>query len=163
MLKKSLLMSCALVGLAAMSLPASAAVLYSGSTTAASPSGWTPLVDFSSPSAGEVEVTVTDCCYVGDYYATYLNGTYLGTTPYEPEYGSNSGYPLSSGTFLGTVVAGANNFQLLDQTSFYLPAGVSVTISTIPEASTWAMMMLGFGGLAMAGYRGARKRPALPA
>jgi hypothetical protein len=33
-------------------------------------------------------------------------------------------------------------------------------VIAVPEASTWAMMLLGFGGLAYAGWRGSRK-PAL--
>ncbi len=36
----------------------------------------------------------------------------------------------------------------------YVSGGV--TAST-PEPSTWAMMILGFGGLAFAGYRASRK------
>ena len=34
-------------------------------------------------------------------------------------------------------------------------------VIAVPEPSTWAMMLLGFGGLAYAGWRGSRKR-ALP-
>jgi hypothetical protein len=37
-----------------------------------------------------------------------------------------------------------------------------VRFQTVPEASTWAMMLLGFAGLGFAGYR-ARKTPALTA
>jgi hypothetical protein len=33
--------------------------------------------------------------------------------------------------------------------------------AAIPEPATWAMLMMGFGGLAYAGYRGLRKGPAL--
>jgi hypothetical protein len=35
--------------------------------------------------------------------------------------------------------------------------GVGVTLTAIPEASTWAMMLLGFAGLGFAGYRASRK------
>jgi hypothetical protein len=38
----------------------------------------------------------------------------------------------------------------------------NVSVSTVPEASTWAMMALGFAGLGFAGYRRA-KRPAFSA
>jgi hypothetical protein len=34
-------------------------------------------------------------------------------------------------------------------------------ISDVPEASTWAMMIIGFAGLAFAGYRSSRSRAAL--
>jgi hypothetical protein len=32
-------------------------------------------------------------------------------------------------------------------------------VAPVPELSTWAMMLLGFGGLGFAGYRRARRRP----
>jgi hypothetical protein len=35
--------------------------------------------------------------------------------------------------------------------------GISFVGSSIPEPSTWAMMLVGFAGLAFAGYRGSRK------
>jgi hypothetical protein len=35
--------------------------------------------------------------------------------------------------------------------------------SAVPELSTWAMLLLGFGGLGFAGYRGATRRSALAA
>jgi hypothetical protein len=162
MLKKALLVSTALVGLAAVSAPASAGehVIFSADTTAASPSGMTPVLSFTTTAAFPVEVTVVDCCVVGDYYATWLNGVNIGTTPFEPEFGSASGFPNSMATFIGHVVAGTNTIQLVDQTDFLLPAGVSVTVSA-PEPSTWAMMLLGFAGLGFAAYRRARPMAAL--
>ena len=33
----------------------------------------------------------------------------------------------------------------------------TVTVTSVPEPSIWAMMLLGFGGLGCAGYRGSRK------
>ena len=44
-----------------------------------------------------------------------------------------------------------------------LISGLSVqnlAISSVPEASTWAMMLLGFAALAFAGFRRARSRAA---
>jgi hypothetical protein len=35
--------------------------------------------------------------------------------------------------------------------------GNSISGSTVPEPSTWAMMLVGFAGLAYAGYRASRK------
>jgi hypothetical protein len=40
---------------------------------------------------------------------------------------------------------------------------VSINVSTVPEASTWAMMILGFAGLGFAGYRTSRKAAAVAA
>ena len=34
------------------------------------------------------------------------------------------------------------------------------SITTVPEPSTWAMMLLGFAGLAYAGWRGSRRTAA---
>jgi hypothetical protein len=34
----------------------------------------------------------------------------------------------------------------------------AVTLTAVPEASTWAMMVIGFAGLGMAGYRASQKR-----
>jgi hypothetical protein len=36
--------------------------------------------------------------------------------------------------------------------------GARITVSGVPEASTWAMMLIGFGGLGLAGARAARSR-----
>jgi hypothetical protein len=36
--------------------------------------------------------------------------------------------------------------------------GARITVSGVPEASTWAMMLIGFGGLGFAGYRASRSR-----
>jgi hypothetical protein len=36
--------------------------------------------------------------------------------------------------------------------------GARITISGVPEASTWAMMLIGFGGLGFAGARASRSR-----
>jgi hypothetical protein len=45
-------------------------------------------------------------------------------------------------------------------TTFPGGGGFVFTLTPVPEASTWAMMLLGFAGLGYAGWRGSRK-PAL--
>ena len=94
----------------------------------------------------------------GDPFATtpYLN-TATGGNP-----GSFSGWMLENFTFtanassellsflaVGTPAANLPPFALLD--------GVSLT--AVPEPSTWAMMLVGFGGLGYAAFR--RRRTAL--
>jgi len=46
-----------------------------------------------------------------------------------------------------------------DVISMIDPNGGTTTLSyfAVPEPSTWAMMLLGFAGLAFAGYRGAKR------
>jgi hypothetical protein len=94
-------------------------------------------------------VTVNDCCIVGDYYATYIDGNLIGTTPYVPLYGPT----LSTATFSLVLSGGAHTFQLKDQITDILPAGVYVQVESVPETSTWVMMLAGFAGLGFAGYR----------
>lgn len=151
MLKHTLALGAAMAAALALSAPANASTTYlSTATTASSPNGLSPVIDFTAPGGATVDVTVTDCCVVGDYYATYIDGGLIGTTPYEPEYGSNSGFPNSMATFVTTLGAGsAHTVQVADQTTFYLPAGLSIDITSaaVPEPDAWALMMLGMFGL----------------
>ena len=42
-------------------------------------------------------------------------------------------------------------------------AATNLSVTIVPEPSTWAMMVLGFAGLGFAGYRKARKTVAIAA
>jgi hypothetical protein len=44
-----------------------------------------------------------------------------------------------------------------------VPIRFSAVTPSAPEASTWAMMVLGFAGLGFMGWRGSRKTAALAA
>ena len=48
-------------------------------------------------------------------------------------------------------------------TSPYAGAQTIVDIATAPEPASWALMLVGFASLALAGYRASRKIAALPA
>jgi hypothetical protein len=51
----------------------------------------------------------------------------------------------------GTAASALPPFALLDS--------VSATQGTVPEPSTWVMMVLGFAGLGYAGFRSNRRKP----
>ena len=67
-------------------------------------------------------------------------------------------YTEGTFTFVGT---GSDTISIAAQTnpSEWIVDDVSVTgaAGTVPEASTWAMMLLGFAGLGFVGYRRTRK------
>ena len=68
----------------------------------------------------------------------------------------NQGWTLYTFTGLDATQALTNvGFHGFQEPDFNAIADVSVTAS-VPEASTWAMMLLGFSGLGFAGYRRAR-------
>jgi hypothetical protein len=154
MIKQVLIAGAAMAAALAVTAPADAGTTYlSVNTTAGSPSGLTPVIDFAAPANAKVDVFVQDCCVVGDYYATYVDGGLIGTTPYEPEYGSGSGFPNSSATFVTTLGPGtSHDVQLADQTDFFLPAGVyiDITSASVPEPVTLALMLMGVVGLGAA-------------
>ncbi len=68
----------------------------------------------------------------------------------------NQGWTLYTFTGLDATQLLTNvGFHGFQEPDFNAVADVSVTAS-VPEASTWAMMLLGFSGLGFAGYRRAR-------
>ena len=77
-----------------------------------------------------------------EYLLNYTTGT-----PYYPGYGFDFTYDFASSAVAAAPIA----------TAFAFPVSQS---STVPEPSTWAMMLVGFAGLAFAGYR-ARVGPAV--
>ena len=159
MFKSILFSGAALAGMLVHAPPAQAVSFYaSGATTASSPGGATPLITFTAPGGEWVGVVVTDCCIGGDYYATYLDGSYLGTTPFEPEYGSQ----VSSATFFAKPAPGSlHTLQMFDQTDFLLPAGLDYEVFQpldFPEPASWALMLVGAFGLG--GALRARRRTA---
>jgi choice-of-anchor C domain-containing protein len=68
-------------------------------------------------------------------------------------------YSMESVTFTADAT-NTLSFVSQDTNSPYGPVVGGVSIITVPEPATWAMMVLGFAGLGFAGYR--KARPALP-
>jgi hypothetical protein len=95
----------------------------------------------------------------GDPFMTpaYLNTT---TTPGAP--GSFSGWMLANFTFKADATSEVLSFLAVGTPAGNLPPFAlldGVSLSAVPEPSTWAMMLVGFGGLGYAAYR--RRRMAL--
>jgi hypothetical protein len=88
------------------------------------------------------------------------NGVLVGnagtlTGPYGSAYPSGVG-PWQTYTLSFTAAStGLATLGLVDTNLAY--SGNDFSIATVPEPSTWAMMLLGFAGLGFAGYRTSRK------
>ncbi len=89
------------------------------------------------------------CCNGNQTYEVLLNGNviYSNTTP--------SGQNFLATSAIGSLIAGLNTLEFLglsqnpDSTVFL----DNVSVAAVPEASTWAMMILGFFGVGFAAYR----------
>lgn len=95
-----------------------------------------------SASIGPVELTA------GTYYLTLQNAVASSFALWD----ENNG-PSTAATSTNGALASSETFQVTGQ----------VTETTVPEASTWAMMALGFTGLGLAGYRASRRHASVAA
>lgn len=143
----------------ALSVPANAAV-YMFDLTGGKTASFT--IDTATPP------TTTSSSFIGDQISyNALTGTFGGTTQTAMVgFGTNLAAQLNiSGTTLGfTQYAGPNLFSLVNGSpvfnlgSFNLssitsgPATITIRAvgGAVPEPATWAMMLLGFGGIGFA-------------
>jgi hypothetical protein len=94
------------------------------------------------------------------------NGALVGsavtlTGPYGSAYASGVG-PWQTYTLSFTPTAtGPVTIGLVDTNTVY--SGNDFSIAAVPEPATWAMMLTGFAGLGIAGYRGTTKRRSVAA
>ena len=76
------------------------------------------------------------------------------------------GYQLYTGTAAApdfSALVGTSPIINLYDEGTSVVGTLTVTVAAVPEPSTWAMMLLGFAGLGVAGYRASRKRAAVAA
>jgi hypothetical protein len=74
------------------------------------------------------------------------------------EDGTHSWSLLSSDVFRDPPWVPINLYQF-EGSSVSMDFAAGAPLGATPEASTWAMMLLGFAGLGFAGYRGSRNQP----
>lgn len=109
-------------------------------------------------------LSVVDCCNVGDVYT--LGGDVTGVTTF---YAGNASDVQATGAYgvywtdgdyskLATLLApGSYSFWITGDGAGGIPAGLGVRLdSAVPEAATWALMLLGFGGVGVAMRRSQR-------
>ena len=134
---------------------------FSPSGVIAPDSPWT--ITLASPA----RLTVTDVEEAGDQFTFYANGILLGTTS----------APTPFSTNVGECISCALADSRFSHGVFMLPAGTSnltgtfdgivgfgngdFLVSSVPEPSTWAMFLMGFGSLG-AFLRSKRRRASAP-
>lgn len=116
------------------------------------------VVNNSSKTVSSLNLSASTCigCFDGDGLAAFG-----APSPYDPNgYGgplgsfiNNTGNSLTVVFNNGGLAAGANTY-------FSLEESVSVSQLAVPEPTTWALMLIGFGGI---GYAVRRRRTALAA
>jgi len=98
-------------------------------------------------------------------YIQFCSGgssTLCGADSFSLIFSANYDFPISSSSFISynlgcDALPGCGTVTSEEASS---PLGIAVTSVSVPEPSTWAMMLLGFAGLGFAGYRrGAKARP----
>jgi hypothetical protein len=124
---------------ASINIPVDSAFAFSYSTTG--PDAFELVVGGANAGAGVVNF------FTNDFYLHILDFT---TSPTFQQLGyttSNGGYYYNNPLGVGGPVIGSGSATVTPVTP----------TSSVPEPSTWAMMLLGFAGLGFAGYRKAHQ------
>ncbi len=93
----------------------------------------------------------------------YYNNLYVSTSPYLDINGLLFSTAENSGGFWN-LWFNSGNYSLWESVAgrgYAIQETGALTVAAVPELSTWAMMGLGFAGLALAGYRRAARSDAL--
>lgn len=104
---------------------------------------------------GKAWVSVVDCCNVGDTYTlsgdvTGVTTFYAGSPADVQASGAYGSYwtDASYSKFTELLNPGTYSFWITGDGVGGLPAGLGVRLDgAVPEAATWGLMLLGFGGV----------------
>ena len=133
-----------------------------GNPTMIAPAGGAPwTITLSKPG----ELTITDVQESGDQFTLTFTGATTGTvtTSTPVPFGANVGVCISCALSNPDFSSGV--FALNAGTTTFFGAPVTMrapgdfefeVTNGVPEPSTWAMILLGFAGLGIAGYRNAK-------
>jgi PEP-CTERM motif len=129
------------------------------------------VAEFTAPGYAPLEVSVKECG-LSICQGMGASGV-LAESASRSSDGNNITFTFGSSALIGGTHSA--NLQLFTNApSFSDPFGtlvnaagdtfsIPIVIPEVPEASTWAMMLLGFAGLGFVGYRASRKSVALSA
>ena len=142
--------------------------MHPGSTLNSSPSV-DSIVEWTAPSTGTYLISGSfeqlDTTGNGDGVKGIVdingNVVYSQTVGPTPAYPNEPQHTFSYTSFLTageTVLFGVNDGG--NGNFFYDSTGLQATVSSVPEPSTWAMMILGFAGVGFLAYR-RKSKPAL--
>jgi hypothetical protein len=131
----------------------------------------TPLAGPNAPIAqsnpSDTSYFYYDYLYPSTTMTLYLTGTPDGNFAIPLVQGGNflagTGFSFlyTSTSCTGVAICGQNNVGLTPGASIFGPVDIyaSFPTSAVPEPSTWAMLLLGFVGLGLAGNRRTKKNP----
>jgi hypothetical protein len=112
-------------------------------------------------AAGDsIEFFISDMSTDVDWYSNAADNSDDANHAYATAFtGGLSGVP--AGTYVGFEDRGAGgDYDYNDDQFVFTNVASSAVASSAPEASTWAMMLIGFAGLGFAGWRAQRKTAA---
>lgn len=116
---------------------------------------FTESLTFTNTLAGLYAITLTTSSAAVDFTSAILNGPggSMNALTNVNGNGVNEFFALNP----TTLAAGQYTLNILGNNSSVGSLGGSITISAVPEPGTWALMLIGFGGIGFAMRRGRKQ------
>jgi hypothetical protein len=111
-------------------------------------------VVFTNTVAGLYAITLTTSSSAVDFSSAILNGGGANPLTKSVDDGTTEFWKFANPV---TLAAGQYTLNILGTNSGAGSLGGSITISAVPEPATWALMLLGFGGMGFALRRGRKQ------